>query len=95
MPTKPLLRIAISKEIQKILDKLKEDFPAMKEAEIVKMSLSAFFKNYYFPHGDEKEAKVKLARKNTEKMSIEIKNIWNGENKESSFSSEEIDSYSF
>jgi len=64
MPTKPLLRIAISEEIQKILDKLKKDFPAMKESEIVEMSLSAFFKNYYFPHRDEEEAKAKLARKN-------------------------------
>jgi len=95
MPTKPLLRIAISEEIQKVLDKLKEDFPTMKEVDIVKMSLSAFFKNYYFPNGDEEEAKIKLAKDNAEKMAAEVKKIWSSKNKAHSFSSEEIDGHSF
>lgn len=95
MPTHPLLRLALTPEVQEILDKLKLDFPAMKDTEIIKMALSMFANKYYLVKPDEEKAQLELATREVDNMASFIANYWKDKKKNKVSTPEEIDANSF
>ncbi len=95
MPTLPFVRIAVTPEIENILQSLRPRYPALKDPEFFKIGFIAFSKVDRDTEALRNELMLKYISEELDKIAKKMEKLHKGKYQNTAISIEDIDAHSF